>query len=282
MGMKLIADSGSTKTDWAVIHEDQVVLRVRSQGINPNVQSAEDISAIIRATKSLQPYYSRINEIFYYGAGCAGKQQQAQLSALLQQTFQHAHIQVESDLSGAVHAVVTAGEACIVGILGTGSNSCMFNGAAIQGDTFSLGFILGDEGSGSWIGKQLIMDHWYARMPAHLRELFSAAYDMNRQTILQGVYGGSAPAAYLASHAPFAFAHMQEAYIQTLLQSGIQAFVAQYICRFPNAMPVHMVGSIAFLLQEMIQASCRQHGYVPGVFIREPMDGLIIKHTVKH
>lgn len=278
--MILIADSGSTKTDWALINGDHSVVRFASAGMNPNTTPDAELEHLLSAQETLLSHRQDIQRVYFYGAGCTGAENIRRMQQLLSAFFSSASVTIHSDMTGAVHAVRTGNEPCITGILGTGANSCYFNGASITGLHFSPGFIIGDEGSGAWIGKRLLRDYTYQIMPHTLRELFAQQFDLERSLILQGVYRSAAPGAYLGSFAPFALEHMHDAYIQALLQEGIQQYIQFYICRFTvsHDVAVHMIGGIAWRLQEMITAELHNKGMRVGKFIQTPMEGLIALH----
>lgn len=275
--MKLIADSGSTKTDWALLQGGEVLLRVRTEGLNPNTTSSEKCNEIIAHAIELMAHASDVKHIYFYGAGCAGEEQKKQMTAVLNGLFPQAATEVASDLYGAVYAVASPGEACVTGILGTGANSCYFDGTTITGDDFSLGFILGDEGSGSWLGKQLLSSCWYGEMPEKLQEAFTRQFSISRNAILQGLYQGGSASAYLASFAAFAVEHRAHPYIRNMIDTGFSLFISRYLNRFSGTKTVHMIGGIACALEEEFRQNALRYQWQPGVFLKEPITGLIKK-----
>jgi len=278
--MILIADSGSTKTDWALITNDQSVIRFSSAGMNPNTTAEQELLHTLSAQTFLMRHLQDVNTVYFYGAGCTGTENIRRMETVLGSFYTHAIIQVQSDMTGAVYAVRTGHEPCIIGILGTGANSCFFDGVQINGLDFSLGYILGDEGSGTWIGKRLLRDYFYGVMPEHLREAFEQKFPLERAVVLQAVYRSAAPAAYLGSLAPFAWEHVDDAYIQALLQEGVISYIDINIRRFsvqPNT-AVHMIGSIAYRLQDKIIEYLSANGLRAGKFLQTPMEGLIAWH----
>lgn len=275
--MILIADSGSTKTDWALLQHKEVVSRIRTAGLNPNTTSAEQCTAIIREVELFTKHAAEVQQVYFYGAGCAGAVQQQMMVTVLSDIFAHAHIKVESDLVGAVHAVATSGEPSIIGILGTGANSCYFDGTVISGDAFSLGYILGDEGSGSWLGKLMLTAFWYGEMPERLQRGFAEQFSITRDDILKGVYHSGAASAYLASFATFAVANRTDPFIRNLIDIGFSLFIKRYLKRFPHPVPVYMIGGIACALEEEFRQNAQRHQLQTGVFLQEPLTGLIEK-----
>lgn len=278
--MKLIADSGSTKTDWALLHGGEVLLRIQTAGLNPNIISPEQCAEIIIAENQLIAHQTDIRHIYFFGAGCAGEQQKSKMTSVLSAIFPSAGVDVESDMTGAVYAVAETEKSCLVGILGTGANSCYFDGKHISGEQFSLGYILGDEGSGSWLGRQLINSWWHAEMPAELRDDFATKFPLNRNSILTHVYQSSAPAAYLASFAPFAVQHRTHPYVRNLIDIGFSLFISRYLKRFPADAVVHMIGSMAYLLQEEFKQNLMRNQLQAGTFLQEPLSGLIERYKL--
>lgn len=278
--MILIADSGSTKTDWALITNDESVIRFSSAGMNPNTTPDQELLHTLSAQTFLVRYMQDVRSVHFYGAGCTGPENVHRMETVLGSFYTHASIHVHSDMTGAVYAVRTGHEPCIIGILGTGANSCFFDGVQISGLDFSLGYILGDEGSGTWIGKRLLRDYFYGVMPAHLRTSFAEKFPLERAIVLQAVYRSATPAAYLGSLAPFAWEHADEAYIQALLDEGVKSYLEIYIHRFavPPHTAVHMIGSIGYRLQDKLNAHLAAAGLRAGKFLQTPMEGLIAWH----
>ena len=281
--MILVADSGSTKTDWALLHPTRGdVLRMHTQGTNPTVLPADAIITIIAANEHLVACAPDVTALYFYGAGCTGDAAVAVMQQALQTIFSSARIFVHGDMMGAVYAVADD-KPCVVSILGTGANSCLFDGNMISGLDHSLGYILGDEGSGAWFGKRLIRDHWYGWMPASIAASFEKQYPLTRADILQNTYKSNAPNAWLASFAPFVIMHQQTEYMQEVIFEGISDFFDAYITRFEHsdAYPVHWIGSLACALEQEIRVVAAENQLTMGKFIASPINGLIQYHQVK-
>lgn len=278
--MLLLADSGSTKTDWALIVKGgEEVIRFSSPGLNPVTMSAEHITAQLAEIETLRLYKHAITVVHFFGAGCAGIEPVEHMRTLLNAVLPNATIHADSDMAGAVHAC-SDHKPCIVGILGTGANSCYFDGKNILGTPFSIGYILGDEGSGAWFGKKLINAIHYQLLPTHLAMACNKQFDLDREKIVQGVYRSSAPAAFLATFFPFILAHKEEPLIAAWIQEGLQTYIRHFILRFEQAkhMPVHFIGSVSVLLEQELKQACTQHGLQLASAIANPMEGLIQKY----
>lgn len=272
---KLIADSGSTKTDWCVCHQTEVIQRLSTQGINPFHQSAEEIASIIgeMATQLVHP--SMIQSIEFYGAGCALPEKQAIVAGALQDCLPECtHIYVSSDLEGAARSVCHA-QAGIVCILGTGSNSCQFDGQRIVANTPSLGYILGDEGSGAVLGRALASNCLKGQMPASICEAFLTECQLDQATLLERVYRQPLANRFLASLTPFLANHRTEPAIHELLVEQFTLFFRRNVMAYDTTLPVHFVGSIAHHFSAEITESAHALGLTVGKTLQAPMEGLV-------
>lgn len=274
----LVADSGSTKTDWCIAQAGEICFRHTTAGTNPFFQSEEAIAETIG--NELFPCISAqpIDAIYFYGAGCAFEAQRALITRVLQRFFS-ATITVDSDLLAAAHALCghQPGIACI---LGTGSNSCQYDGTQIVKQVPALGFILGDEGSGGYLGKQLVSDALKNQLPEALKSRFFDQYQLTQDLILNRVYKQPFPNRYLASFAPFLHAHLEEPAVYSLVCRSFEAFFRRNVMQYDYAhLPVHLLGSIAWHFQEPLRAVANQLAIPLGDLVQSPMDGLIRYHT---
>ena len=215
--MILIADSGSTKTDWVLCDSGNIITRIKTQGLNPTIQSSEAILAVLVEELAGKLDTDAPESIFFYGAGCAYENANKRMLNALEAVFKTKNIHIHSDLLAAARALCghEEGIACI---LGTGSNSCLFDGKEIIDNIPSLGFILGDEGSGAHLGRQLVGDCIKKQLSKNLREKFFKEYNLDKATILERVYHTPLPNRWLASFTPFMYENRKEAEIQTLLK----------------------------------------------------------------
>lgn len=271
---KLIADSGSTKTDWCVCNQGNVLQHIQTQGINPFHQSAEDIAAIMQEMAKQMSDTEGIQQIEFYGAGCALPDKKAVVSQTLQTVLPECtHIYVSSDLEGAARAVCQ-GEAGIACILGTGSNSCQFDGQHIVANTPCLGYILGDEGSGAVLGRILASDCLKGQLPSHLCEAFLTEYNLDQATLLERVYRQPLANRFLASLTPFLSKHREEPAIHDLLVKEFTRFFQRNVMAYDTTLPIHFVGSVAYHFCEELTETANSLGLTVGRILRVPMEGL--------
>ena len=276
----LIADGGSTKTDWSIVSGNQEIERIKTRGINPFFQTEEDISAEIG--DNLIPRikkYDPIEAVYFYGAGCAFPEK----NEIVRRAIAHylpVPVEVGSDLLAAARSLCghNPGIACI---LGTGSNSCLYDGKDIVRNISPLGFILGDEGSGAVLGKWLVGDVLKNQLPVTLQEAFFAETGLTPAMIMEKVYKQPFPNRFLASLSPFLLRHIEDPAIHGLVSNSFRAFFArnvmQYDCRDH---PVHLVGSIAWYYQDILKDIAREFGLRLGSIVQSPIQGLVVYHSV--
>lgn len=275
--MILIAESGSTKCDWVLLDSKGIVkLTTTTLGLNPAVLPQEEILKIINSNNKLTQLFNTVESLDFYGAGCGTEIPRLNLKKLLKDLFLNAKVQVQEDLMAAVYSVTT--EPAIVCILGTGSNSCFFDGENVYNASPSLGFILMDESSGNYYGKQLIRDYYYNNMPWEIALKFENEFNINSDDIKLNVYKKPHPNAYLASFAKFIFnTQDQNFYFYNLLNVGVSKFIKNHILCFENAteVPIHFIGSIAHFSESIIKECFKNHNLELGKIIQKPVDGLI-------
>lgn len=276
--MFIIADSGSTKTDWCTGNSKADGRIVQTGGINPFHQSSDEIGQVISST--LVPQLgdtTGFTDIYFYGAGCIPEKAEIVKQALLQ-SFPQAVVGVESDLLGAARALCnkSAGIACI---LGTGSNSCAYDGEKITAHISPLGYILGDEGSGAVLGKRLAGDCLKHQLPEDLCRDFLKEYGLTPAMILDKVYRQPLANRFLASLTPFLSAHKHRQEIHALLVSCFTDFFRRNVMQYEyQGMPVHFTGSIAYYFQEEVKEAALALGISIGNILKSPMEGLVDYH----
>ncbi|NDV64171.1 ATPase [Bacteroides sp. 224] len=273
--MILIADSGSSKTDWCVVKNGQLIRQVFTKGINPFYQSKEEIREEI--DKSLLPRLDTniFDYIYFYGAGCI-PEKYPMIQDVLSSCFQVSKsIEINSDMLGAARGLCGDNPG-IVCILGTGSNSCFYNGKEITTHVSPLGFILGDEGSGAVLGKLLISDLLKNQLSAKLKEKFLFQYNLTIPEIIEKVYRKPFPNRFLASVSPFLLENIQEEEIRTLVSNAFKAFFQRNVMQYdyPNYQ-VHFVGSVAFYYQRILKETAKELGIKIGSIVQSPMQGLV-------
>lgn len=281
MGKFLIADSGSTKTDWCIVDESGAFSTIRVKGMNPYFQDEEEISSEIE--KKLLPAVGDnvIDTVYFYGAGCIFDKVKVVENAI-KKHITAKRIFVESDLLGVARAVCgkTEGIACI---LGTGSNSCLYDGDKIVSNISPLGFILGDEGSGAVLGKLLVGDLLKGILPERLKSLFLEQYGLTPAYIIDKVYRQPFPNRFLAGFVPFLAEHLDEPSIYRLVADSFYAFIYRNVKQYHrDDCEVSFVGSIAYFFRDILSAVASDTGIVLGKIVQNPMDGLLQYHLGKY
>lgn len=273
--MILIADSGSTKTHWCSV-DGGVVRELVTQGLNPRLTDDHTLLTVFRhAGEQL----GSPDALFFYGAGCGSQEMQQRMASQLSVVFAQAMCHCEGDLLGACRAL--CGDAAgMVGILGTGSNLCYYNGAVISRQRTSTGYILGDEGSGNHIGRRLLKDYLEERMPTHLQTMFHDSYGMTHSQLLDRLYSQPYPNRFLASLASFAAQHQADPYIATLLHGCFGSFFNQldYFEEF-RTMPLNLVGGIVRTFLPAIRQAAESHRVTLGTLLPDPMQALVQYHA---
>lgn len=275
--MILIADGGSTKCDWILLDsEGEQILKTRTKGLNPAVFKTEVLQNRLLENEELLAVKDKVHRVHFFGAGCGTPVPTALLKSILSDFFTEAtEVLVKEDLVAAVYAATT--EPGIVCILGTGSNSCFFDGKTMKTAVDSLGYILMDEASGNYFGKRLIRDYYYKTMPQELAEVFQTKYDLSSDVIKENLYKKENPNTYLASFAEFIFTNERNGYFYTLISEGMKNFIEHRVLCFKEAqnVPVHFIGSIAYFSQDIIRDVAKPYHLEIGNFVQRPIDGLL-------
>lgn len=275
--MILLADGGSTKCDWILLNtKGEVVLKTRTKGLNPTVFKAEVLRERLQENDELQKVGSDVGIVHFFGAGCSTAGPTIQLAEILSEFFQNAKdVDVKEDMVAAVYAATD--QPGIVCILGTGSNSCFYDGKTVRTAVKSLGYILMDEASGNYFGKRLLRDYFYNKMPQHLADIFKNKYDVNPAVIEEHLYKKENPNTYLASFAEFIFTNERNGYFYKLISEGMKDFIEHRVLCYKEAqnMPIHFIGSIAYFSQDIIKDVAKAYHLETGNFVRRPIDGLI-------
>jgi N-acetylglucosamine kinase-like BadF-type ATPase len=276
--MILIADCGSTKTDWVLCDAEGVVARAKTQGLNPTHQDSDKIHEILSSELSDEFISQNPDKIFFYGAGCAYELANNRMREALEGIFTTKEIHINSDLLAAARALCRHDEG-IACILGTGSNSCFFDGEKIIENTPSLGYILGDEGSGAHLGRQLISDCLKKQLPKELREKFFEQYNLDLATILEKTYHSSLPNRWLASFTPFLAEHKNKPEIKALVKNCFTQFFKRNTMIYRRSwIPIHIIGSVGVNFSDEIKETAESLGLSIGNIVDSPMSGLIEYH----
>lgn len=275
--MTLITDGGSTKCDWVLLDKSgNIVFKTDTSGLNPTVVPKEELLLRITSNETLKNVFKSVEFLDFYGAGCGTATPRNILKEVLEELFLKAKVNVSEDMSAAVYAATT--EPGIVCILGTGSNSCYFDGTKIHAPIPALGYILMDEASGNYFGKRLIRDFYYKRMPAEIALGFEEKFNLEADDIKVNLYKKPNPNAYLASFAQFIFTQKEiNPYFYALIKEGISNFIECRILCYEKAheVPVHFIGSIAHFSEKIIKECFKEHNLELGNIVQRPIDGLI-------
>jgi len=277
--MIIIADSGSTKTSWCLSGNNRLTEYFSTTGINPFFRSTEDIANELR--ENLLPKTGHdIEQIFFYGAGVINNEKGSIVKSALQQLFPLAIIEVQSDLLAAARSTLGNGQG-IACILGTGSNSCLYNGTEIIEHVPPLGFILGDEGSGAVIGRKLAADFLKGIMPKNISESFKNRFQLAYSDFLEGVYKKEKPNQFLAHFVPFVHENITEEYCSNLVETSFEEFIKRNISRYSgfSEQPICFVGSVAFYFQEQLKNVLQKNHLQMKTVLKEPLNGLLKFHT---
>lgn len=282
--MIAVADSGSTKCDWIIISNNEVYLETKTMGFNPFYHSSSIIEEEIRKNASLEKHAKDIKQVYFYGAGCSSEDRNKIVAVALRNAFPDLEVCfVEHDLLGA--CLATAGnEEGIVCITGTGSNSCYFDGEHVFEELPSLGYVLGDEGSGAYLGKKLLIDWLYKKMPTDLANKFSSKYHLDKEGILTSVYNKPNPNVYLASFSPFAGENVEHPYIKELIYNGFADFASIHIQCYEQhkTVPTHFIGSLAYFYKDILDQVAKEYGFSIGRIIKSPIHDLANYHIQKN
>ncbi|WP_296636552.1 N-acetylglucosamine kinase [Polaribacter sp.] len=278
--MILIADGGSTKADWIALDtQKEEVFRVRTLGLNPAVVAREELNNRIVNMFQLINIKEEVTEIHFYGAGCGTAQPAKILQEVLKSIFVNATIHIAEDMLAAVYAA-TGKTPALVCILGTGSNSCYFDGAQLQMKTPSLGYILMDEASGNYFGKLLLREYFYDKMPKVMAARFREEFNLDADVIKENLYRMPNPNMYLASFAKFMFEFKEEKYIKKIIKRGFQEFFKYRILPYEKdaQTPLYFIGSIAFYFRDILEKVAVKNGHVITDVIQRPIDNLLAYH----
>jgi glucosamine kinase len=277
--IKLIADCGATKAEWCLLNDGKKKTII-TQGISPYFLSTQQITDIILKELKLKLKNAGVNEIYYYGTGCANQENAKSVKKALRNVFPSAKSEVTHDLMAAARALCGRKKG-IVCILGTGSNSCYYDGKKIVKNSPGLGYVLGDEGSGAYLGKKVIQYYLYETFDKELRARFDAAYTTNASEILENVYKKPLPNKYLAGFCRFLAENRGHYMIENIIEDGVNDFFFTHLCKYREtpALPVSFAGGVAFGFQDVLQQLCNSYEIKLGKVMKNPMEGLIEYHN---
>lgn len=278
--MVAIVDSGSTKSDWVILDEfKNVFLKTETIGFNPNFISKELIVPEIQKNNSLTTVKNSITKIFFYGSGCGVKQNCETIEQEVGKVFTNAEITVKEDLTAAAYAAYN-GKPTIVCILGTGSNSCYFDGENIKIKLPSLGYLMGDEGSGSAIGKQLVRRFFMQKLPEDLRLDFEKTYSLTIDEALQNMYHKTRPNAYLADFNRFVVERKNHPYFQNMVLEEMKNFFEYQVLPYEESQnaEINFIGSIAYYYEDVLRKAASELHLNVGHIVQKPIESLVNYH----
>ncbi len=278
--MIIIADGGSTKADWVALDlKGNELFRTRTRGINPEILAEDLIRDRLSENIELMKFASDVSQVHFYGAGCGTLKAKAFLKSVLSKTFVHAEIRVAEDMLAAVYAA-SGGVESIVCILGTGSNSCYYDGENIHQICPSLGYMIMDEASANIFGRRLIRDYYYKQMPENIYSDFGSKFNLNADIIKENIYKKEAPNAYLGEFSTIMFDHKDSDYIKELLREGFREFYKYRVLTFEKAtqVPVYFIGSIAYYFSDLLKEIAEENEIQYKESIHRPIEKLIQYH----
>lgn len=275
----LVADSGSTKTEWCYKNDKGINKKFHTDGLNPFYHTPESIRKIINFSIRPEIPGQKLDALYFYGAGCSLPEKRKLLNDAFAETFPDTLIEVYDDLLGAARAICGSnpGIACIIG---TGSNSCEYNGSKIIDNIPSLGFVLGDEGSGGYIGKKIIRSYFYREIPEEIASYMDKTFNMDRKVVLELIYHGPQPNRYVASFTNLTSEFKDHAFIRDIIKQGFEEFVSAQVMKYTNhqTYAIGFVGSVVYYHQEIMKSILDSYSLKTGTFIKQPIDNLIHYH----
>ena len=277
--MILIADSGSTKTDWRLVDGKKNIHQFQTSGLNPFFLNEDQIAETIHRELMLKENFTSVNELFFYGAGCSADKQRGQVVNALKKNFPSAKIEVNHDLLAACRSLCGK-ETGMVAILGTGSNSCFYEDEKIKQQVPSLGYLLGDEGSGNYMGKKLLQAFFYDELPDQVMQRFRQRFNLSKEDVLDSVYSKPHPNRFLASFMHFIFQHKNEIALATIVRQSFEDFFIHHICKYETHKKalLHCTGSIAFYFNDILRNVADKYEIQVGKITESPIAGLTLFH----
>lgn len=277
--MIVIADMGATKTDWSFAEGSTVIKNIQTKGFNPYFHTTGEIVDLLRADFQDEDF-SEIEEVHFYGAGCSTEDKIKTVEYALKIYFPYASIEVSHDLLASARALCghAPGIACI---LGTGSNTCLYDGTHIIANNPSLGFLLGDEGSGGDLGRELIKSYYYGELTPELDKKFEEQFSIDKNSLLGNVYSTDKPNAFCAAFTPFLGQNIEEKCIEELVKNSFREFFNRHILTYDNyqKLPINFVGSIAHHFKNQLEEVAKEFGTRTGIIIKAPVGKLIEFHS---
>jgi glucosamine kinase len=282
MSSILIADSGSSKTDWSLIGKNKKTKHFQTAGLNPFFRTEEDCFRLLTEELKINPAKENISKIIFYGAGVKTKTEAGFVEKILKKHFNVKDVEAHSDMLGAARATMgyEKGVCCI---LGTGSNSCYYNGKKIITQNPSLGYIIGDEGSGTYLGKRVLQYFFYNTFDDDLKEAFRNKYGDNLSEILNKVYKDPLANRYLASFTQFLMEQRSHYMVENIIEDAFIDFHQRHVLKYRESWkyPIHFIGTVAYEFKDIIYSLHEQYGLETGNILKSPQEGLIKFHKAE-
>lgn len=278
--MIAIVDGGSTKCDWVILESTgKVSQKTESIGFNPNIISADLIPQEIEKNPHLFLIKNQLDYVYFYGSGCGTAENALLVETQLQKVFPYAKVTVKEDLTAAAYAAYK-GKPAIVCILGTGSNSCYFDGKSVRRDLPSLGFLIGDEGSGSAIGKHLVRRFFMKKLPQDLHQEFVETYHLTIDDAIKNMYHNPRANAYLAEFNKFVIQRKQHPYFQNMVFDEMKNFFEYQVLPYEEAREaeINFIGSIAYYYEDVLRAAAAELNLTVGHIVQKPIESLVEFH----
>ena len=278
--MIAIVDGGSTKCDWVILENDgKEVLKTETVGFNPNITKPELISIELEKNQALTTFCDYLENIFFYGSGCGTPENRFIVEREIQKVVTNANIQVKEDLLAAAYAAYR-GVPAIVCILGTGSNACYFDGENVKTELPSLGFLIGDEGSGSALGKQLVRHYFMKKLPPDLHQQFTEIYQLNIDDLLKNMYHNPRANAYMADFTRFIVDRKSHPYFQNFIYKELKNFLEFQVMPYEECRDaeINFIGSVAYFFEDSLRAAAADFHFKVGTVVQKPIESLVDYH----
>jgi len=275
--MIAVVFSGSRYADWRLAEKGRIAFGFRTLGINPYIQDERFIFQLLNKNTNLINNAEKIKKIYFFGAGAYSKERQEKVGKVFSQFFKHAKVKVSHDVLAS--AISTFGdEKGIIGIIGSGCNAAYYTGKRVLENNYGLGYILADEGSTNWLGRQLLKDFLTESMPSGVRDKFTQKYNLDRKTILEKTYNSPNPNIFLTSFADFVYENKDETYISQLVKGGLLKYVKTYLLplseQYPDAL-FNFTGSVADNYSEWLREVIDEYHLPVGIIVKEPVQNLV-------
>lgn len=276
--------SGSQHANWRLADKGKTIASFKTNGINPYFNDEKSIIQLLNKNINLIHHAEEIKRIYFFGAGASNPALQTTISNALSAFFKFARVSVEHDIQGAAIACCKDDEG-IVNICGSGSNAAWYNGKKVKPNNYGLGYILADEGSGNWLGRQLIKAYMNETLPADIRKKFVMRYDIDRKTLLDKVYRQKQPALYLSTFTSFYAEHREHPYLKQTIGKGFSLLLSTYTLPlrklYPDA-PLHFTGSVADEFKDNLREAAAEAGLEIKFILREPINNLLSYYSNKN